>query len=106
MSKSDFQYGSCGGHLGFPHNFSSSKSCPVATEQVSAQTDQRFGRRCQKLIFKMAANGSHFGFSIGSSVLAILCLLGALMLLVKFQLNWIIVFRGDVQNMNSQHFPI
>ena len=43
------------------------------------------------------------GFSI-SSALAILCLLGAPMLLIKFQLNWMIVFRGDVQNMNSQHF--
>ena len=43
--------------------------------------------------------------SIGS-VLASLCLLGAPMLLIKFQLNWIIVFRGDVQNMNSQHFPL
>ena len=28
------------------------RSCPV-TEQVSAQIDQRFGKRCQKLIFKM-----------------------------------------------------
>ena len=27
------------------------------------------------------------------------------MLLIKFQLSWIIVFRGDVQDMNSQHFP-
>ena len=44
----------------------------------------------------------YLGFSIGS-LLAILCLLGALILLIKFQLNWIIVFR-DVQNMNSQHF--
>ena len=26
------------------------------------------------------------------------------MLLIKFQLNWIIVFRGDVQIMKSQHF--
>ena len=22
------------------------------------------------------------------------------------QFNWIIVFRGDIQTMNSQHFPI
>ena len=26
------------------------------------------------------------------------------MLFIKFQLNWIIVFRGHVQNMNFQHF--
>ena len=39
------------------HNFNSfqSRSHPVATEQVSAQSDQRFGKRCRKLIFKMAA---------------------------------------------------
>ena len=34
------------------HDFSSfqSRSCPVATEQVLAQIDQRFGKRCQKLM--------------------------------------------------------
>ena len=32
-----------------------SKSHHVATEQVSAQSDQRFGKRCRKLTFKMAA---------------------------------------------------
>ena len=39
------------------HNFSSclSRSCPVTTEQISAQIDQRFGKRCRKLNFKMAA---------------------------------------------------
>ena len=39
------------------HNFSSfrSRSCPVATEQVSALINQRFGERCRKLIFKMVA---------------------------------------------------
>ena len=40
------------------HNFSSfqSRSHPVATEQVSAQSNQRFGKRCWKFIFKMAAS--------------------------------------------------
>ena len=39
------------------HNFSlfQSRSHPVATEQVSAQGNQRFWKRCGKLIFKMAA---------------------------------------------------
>ena len=46
--------------------------------------------------------GDHLGFSIGS-VLDILSLPGAPMFLIKFQ-RWIIVFRGDVQNKNSQHF--
>ena len=38
------------------HNFSSfgSRSHPVAKEQVSAQSDLRFEKRCRKLIFKMA----------------------------------------------------
>ena len=38
-------------------NFSSfqSRRHPFATEQISAQSHQRFGKRCQKLIFKMAA---------------------------------------------------
>ena len=40
-----------------PHNFSlfRSRSHPVAKEQVSAQSDLRFEKRCRKLIFKMAA---------------------------------------------------
>ena len=39
------------------HNFSlfRSRSHPVAKEQVSAQSDLRFEKRCQKLICKMAA---------------------------------------------------
>ena len=56
-----------------------------------------------KIIFKMVAVVAILGFLIGP-VLAILCPCGTPMLLIKFQLNWIIVFR-DVQNMNSQHFP-
>ena len=31
------------------------KSHPGATEQISVQIDQIFGKRCRKLIFKMAA---------------------------------------------------
>ena len=58
-----------------------------------------------KIDFQDGGCGGHLEFLIGS-VLAILCRLGALMLLIKFQFNWIIVFRGDVQNKNSQHFPI
>ena len=39
------------------HTFSlfRSRSHPIATEQVLAQSDQTFGKRCQKLIFKMVA---------------------------------------------------
>ena len=46
------------------HDFSSfrSRSCPVATEQVSAQIGQRFGKRCRKLIFKMAAMAAILDF--------------------------------------------
>ena len=52
---------------------------PVATEQVSAQSDQKFGKRCRKLILDFL-----------SAHLAILCLLGALMFIIKFQFNWIL----------------
>ena len=55
-----------------------------------------------KIDFQDGGCGGHLGFSI-SSVLAILRLLGAPMLLIKFQLNWIIVFRGNVQNTDSLH---
>ena len=83
------------------HNFSlfRSRSHPVATEQVSAQSDQRFRKRCQKLIFKMAAVVAILNFLLVH--LAILCLLSALMLIIKFRFNY---YRRDVQNMNSQHF--
>ena len=53
--------------------------------------------------FQDGGRGDHLGFSIGP-VLSIICLLGAPMLLIKFQFNWIIVFRGEAQTMNSQHF--
>ena len=57
MFKTDFQDGSCGGHLGFLIMILAhfDRGCPVATEQVSAQMDQRFWKNCRKLIFKMAA---------------------------------------------------
>ena len=52
------------------HNFSlfRSRSHPVAKEQVSAQSDLRFEKRCRKLIFKMAAvvDCGHLGFSFSS----------------------------------------
>ena len=71
-------------------NFSSflSRSHPVATEQVSTQSDQRFWKRCQKLIFKMAAVVAILDFLSGH--LANLCLLSTLMLIIKFRFNWII----------------
>ena len=86
------------------HDFSSfqSRSYPVVTEQVLAQINHRFGK---KIDFQDGGCGGHLGFLIGS-VLAIFRLLGALMLLIKFQFNWIIVFRGDVQNNEfSTFFP-
>ena len=71
---------------------------PVATEQVSAQSDQMFGKRCQKLNFKMGVVVAILDFLLAH--LAILYLLGALMLvIVSVQLDY-----RDVQNMNSQHF--
>ena len=60
----------------------------LAKEQVSAQSDLRFGKRCQKLIFKMAAVVATFYFL--SAHLAILCIISTLMLIIKFRFNWII----------------
>ena len=39
-----------------------SKICPVTTEQVSAQIDQRFGKRRRKLIFKMVTLAAILNF--------------------------------------------
>ena len=50
--------------------------------------------------FQNGGSGGYLGFSL-RSVLPILCLLGALMLIIKFQL---LDYTGDVQNMNSQPF--
>ena len=71
------------------HNYSlfQSRSHPVVTEQVSSQGDQRFGKRCRKLIFKMAAVVAILDFLSAHS--ANMYLLSALML-VKFRFNWII----------------
>ena len=54
------------GHLGFPIDMFRSRSHPVATEQVSAQSDQsdqRFGK-ILKINFQDGCCGSHLGFSI------------------------------------------
>ena len=66
------------------HNFSlfRSRSHPVAKEQVSAQSDLRFEKRYRKLIFKMAAVVAILDFL--SAHLAILYLISALMLIIKF----------------------
>ena len=65
------------GHLGFfdQHNFClfRSRSHPVAREQVSAQSDLRFQKRCRKLIFKMAAVVAILDFL--SAHIAFLCLI-------------------------------
>ena len=53
--------------------------------------------------FQDGGRGGHLGFSIDPAS-AIMSLLGAPMLLIKFQFNWIIVFRGEAQIMSSQLF--
>ena len=104
MSKTDFQVCGCGAHLGFPIHM----ILAHLVRTLSCSTS--FGSKSTKglgtdieIDFQDVSCGGHFGFSINSD-LAILCLLGPMTLLIKFQLNWIIVFRGDVKNMNSQHF--
>ena len=84
------------GHLGFSTDIYKfglfrSRSHAVAKEQVSAQSDLRFEKRCRKLIFKMTAVVAILDFL--SAHLAILCLISALMLIIV-----------SIQNMNSQHF--
>ena len=74
------------------HNFSlfQSRSHPAAKEQVSAQSDLRSEKKCQKLIFKMGAVIAILDFL--TAHLAILCLIHvcALKLIIKFQFNCII----------------
>ena len=87
------------GHLGFPIKTILACFNPAATEQVSAQGDQRFGNRCRKLIFKMAAVAAILDFLSAhlanlyllaaildflSAHLDNLYLLSALMLIIKF----------------------
>ena len=76
------------GHLRISINKILARFDPVATERDSVQSDQKFGKRCRKLIFKMAAVAAILDFL--SAHLAILCLLGALMFIIKFQFIWII----------------
>ena len=66
------------------HKFSlfQSRSHPVAKEQVSAQRDLRFEKRCRKLIFKMAAVVAILDFL--SAHLANFRLISTIMLIIKF----------------------
>ena len=59
-----------------------SRSHPVAKEQVSAQSDLKFEKRCRKLIFNMAAVVAILDFL--SVHLANFRLISALMLIIKF----------------------
>ena len=75
---------------------------PVATEQVSAQGDQRFGKSCQKLTYKIAALTAILDFLLAH--LANLCLLSTLMPIIKFGSKRIIdqLFKICILNI----FPI
>ena len=84
------------------YNFSlfRSRSYPVATEQVSAKSDQRFGKRCPKLIFKIDVVAI---LDFPSAHLAILCFVSTKRPNAHHQVSIQLDYR-DVQNMNSQHF--
>ena len=88
------------GHLGIPINKILFHFNPVATEQVSAQSNQKFGKRCRKLIFQDSGCGNHQGFSISwfSYFVSTRCPNAHHQVLIQLD------YRGDVQNMNSQHF--
>ena len=106
MSKTDFQYGGLWrpSWISDRHDFTSfrARCFPVPTEQVSVQIDQSFGKRCRKFS-RWRLHWRHLRFSIGSSIIAILCLLGTTMLLIKFQLSWIIVFKGKYEFSTFSH---
>ena len=87
MSKTNFQDGGCDGHIGFPIDtiLALFHPGPVATEQISAQIDQRFGKGCRKLISKTAAVAAIWIFD-WLSFSYIVSTRGP-MLLIKFQLN-------------------
>ena len=72
------------GHLGLPIHTILADFDP----EVSAQSNQTFGKRCRKLTFKMAAVAAIMGLL--SAHLTILCLLSALMFIIKFRFKWII----------------
>ena len=80
------------------HNFSlfQSRSHLVATEQLSAQSDQRFLKKCQKLIFKMVAALLDF-------LPAHLAILSTKQANAHHQVSSQLDYKGDVQNMNFQH---
>ena len=70
-------------------------------EQVSAQSDLWFEKRCRKLIFKMAAVVAILDISIGPFSYFVSHEHANAQHQVSIQLD----YRGDVQNMNSQYFP-
>ena len=87
------------GHLRIPINKILPGYDPVPTEQVLAQRDQKFGKSCRKLIFKMAAVAAN-GFSIGLFSYFVSIRRPNAHHQFSIQLD----YRGNVQNMNSQHF--
>ena len=86
---------------------------PVATERVSAQRSccyrASFGSKrpkvweeTSKIDFQDGGCGGHLGFSIGSFSYFVSTRRPNAHHQVSIRLD----YRGDVQNMNSQHFPI
>ena len=85
------------GHLGFSIHTILACFDPesiMLLKSVSAQSDLRFEKRCRKLIFKMAAVVAILDFL--SAHLAVLCLISALMLIIKFRVNWIIAEMSKI----------
>ena len=77
-----------------------SRSHLDAKEQVSAQSDLRFEKEMSKIDFQDGGSGGHLGFSIGSFSYFVFHKCPNAYHQVLIQLD----YRGDVQNMNSQHF--
>ena len=105
MSFEEFQDGRHGSHLGYRNDFSNSESlCHCdASHQVSAQSDLRFGRRCQfgrRCCLKNFKMAGHLGYRNGT-ILAILNLHVATMPSIKFHLNPTYHSGGDDKNMKG-----
>ena len=69
MSKTDFQYGSCGGHLEFPTDTILAHFNPEVVLLLQSKfrlKSTMSGKRCRKLIFKIAAVAAILDFRMTS----------------------------------------
>ena len=97
ISKTDFQDDGCGGHLGFPSDTGLAhfdlENDLLLQCKVRLKSTKGLWRDVENWFSRWRLWQPSWTFD--RLILAILCLLGAPTLLIKFQLKWIIVFRGE-----------